>query len=332
MKKTAAAVFLAVAAAVVYAKDAEPGAASIVDARVRIGEVIENPALMTDVIKSLSAADQATFLADVNKAIGEMPASVEEKAAKYLNVNHAALKGAKKGNVATLLSEVFATVSPDALVVINERFAADVVNRSADPAVNYTDEQFTKIAVELMNKINARTAETDNPSVRSAFAILMLVRASNGSPADLADKLIETMPSEEGRELAKTEWVPSALGADGRTQSYEPMLASADVGRRPDLDFVLVVAGPQHLDALLADLLGKDGDPVAQINARTPVFDAITNVLMYQIPMLGTDAVEEEAMGILGGDVPAPKPPEPSPGPGPGPRPGPYPGQSTLGG
>ena len=274
----------------------------LAEARQKIDGVVDGSESIASLIKQLSAADQLTFLGDVNKAVSKMPASVEEKTAKHLNLNHAALKAVKgSGNVAALLAEVFATVPPEALTVINERFASDLFNRATDPKVTYTDAQFTDIALKIMETVNKRTAETDNASTRSAFAILMLLRASNGTPADLEDKLIATLPNADARELAKSEWIPSALGKDGRELGYEPILASADAGRRPDFDFVLVIAGPQLLDSLLQDIGGKNVDGLSFMRTRSPVLDAALNPLEQQIPTLGGD--------VLGAEIlPEPKP------------------------
>lgn len=274
----------------------------LAEARQKIDGVVDGSESIASLIKQLSAEDQLTFLGDVNKAVSKMPASVEEKTAKHLNLNHAALKAVKgSGNVAALLAEVFATVPPEALTVINERFASDLFNRATDPKVTYTDAQFTDIALKIMETVNKRTAETDNASTRSAFAILMLLRASNGTPADLEDKLIATLPNADARELAKSEWIPSALGKDGRELGYEPILASADAGRRPDFDFVLVIAGPQLLDALLQDIGGKNVDGLSFMRTRSPVLDAALNPLEQQIPTLGGD--------VLGAEIlPEPKP------------------------
>ena len=274
----------------------------LAEARQKIDGVVDGSESIASLIKQLSAEDQLTFLGDVNKAVSKMPASVEEKTAKHLNLNHAALKAVKgSGNVAALLAEVFATVPPEALTVINERFASDLFNRATDPKVTYTDAQFTDIALKIMETVNKRTAETDNASTRSAFAILMLLRASNGTPADLEDKLIATLPNADARELAKSEWIPSALGKDGRELGYEPILASADAGRRPDFDFVLVIAGPQLLDALLQDIGGKNVDGLSFMRTRSPVLDAALNPLEQQIPTLGGDVVGAEIL-------PEPKP------------------------
>ena len=297
---------------------------SLAEARGQIDKAIESPEKMKELMKQLSAEDQRRFLADVNKAINDLPASLEEKTAKFLNINHAAMTAAQKGNATVLLAEVFATVSPEALTVINERFAADLVSRTANPNVTYTDEQYTKIATEAMKAINERVEETDNGSTRSAFAMLMFVRASNGTPADLTDKLIDTLKNEEAKELAKSEWIPSALGKDGRETGYEPLLASADANRRPDFAQVLVIAGPQYIEALLGDLSGQNTDETTFKWTKTPVYDAVANRLKVASPTLGADAlgVAGEGGGLEGGAQegvgeestrPTPENPDPKP-------------------
>lgn len=275
---------------------------SLADARGKIDKAIESPAVMGELMSRLTADDQRQFLGDVNKAIGDMPASLEEKAAKFLNINHVAMTSAKKGNATALLAEVFATVPPEALTVINERFAIDLMNRAANPNITYTDEQYTKLAVEAMQKINERTEETGNGSARSAFAILMFIRASNGTPADLADKLIDTLKHDDAKELARDEWIPAALGRDGKTMGYESLLASADAGRRPDFAYVLVIAGPQYLDAILEDVVGKNTDQMSFMRTRTPVLDAVENPLIHQIPTLHDEPFGSDVSVPAGGN------------------------------
>lgn len=299
-------------------------------ARGQIDKIIETPDLMKTVMAGLSAEEQKQFVADVNKAIGDMPASVEERTAKFLNVNHAAVVSAAKGNKATILAEVFATVPPEALTILNERFATDLMSRSANPNITYTDEQYTKICLELMEKINERTEETDNGSTRSAFAILMLVRASNGTPEDLADKLIDTLKHDDAKELAKTEWVPAALGKDGREQGYEPILASADAGSRPDFAYVLVIAGPQYLESILHDIGGKNMDRYSFIRTRSPVLDAVENPLVHQVPTLHDEPFGGDAVAPLDPVAPLPPVPPAPPAPPAPPHPDPYPWTSRL--
>ena len=272
-------------------------------ARAQINSIIANPSSATAVMKGLSAAEQKAFLGELNAAVSKLPGSAAERTAKFLNVNHAAVKGAQKGNVGSLIAETYATVPVEVLPVICERFASDLINRKGDPNATYTDAQFEDISRDLMKKVNDRVADVDHGEVRGAFAIVMLVKASNGTPKDLMEKLIATLP-ESAREIARTEWMPSALALDGHTQSYEPLLASADAGRCPDMQFVLFCAGPQNRDALLFDLSGKSTDRVASSRVRNPVLDAVENVMGAQIPAMGGDV---SSMGMSaspkGGDV-----------------------------
>lgn len=229
-------------------------AMSLSDARAQIGACVSDSSKMAAVVKDLSAADQSAFLADVNEAIANMPGSNEAKAAAYLNANKAALKNAAKGNLATLLAEVFATVSPEALPILSERLAADLFSRTADPTKTYSDEQFVKISETVMAKVNERMASVENGAARSAFAIVMLAKASNGTPADLTENLVKTLP-EASQEVARKEWLPAALGRD-QAQSYEPILAGADASAAmPAPVVILRLAGPQLLDAMLGDVV-----------------------------------------------------------------------------
>ena len=81
---------------------------ALADARGKIGAVVAKPELMTVVMKQLSVADQKQFIASVNEAIEKLPGSADERSAKFLAVNTAALKGRQNGNLTALLAEVFA--------------------------------------------------------------------------------------------------------------------------------------------------------------------------------------------------------------------------------
>jgi len=225
----------------------------IAEARAKIGDIIANPEKMVEVMRSLSPEDQKTFVADVNAAIEKLPGSTEDKTAKYLNVNRAALKGATAGNVANVLAVKFATVSPESLTVVSERFATDLFNRDADPSVRLSDEAFEKTAKDVIGKVVQATAGSDDAGVRNTLAVVMFVKASNDSIDGLTERLVETLPNSEIRELATTEWIPAAMTA-GDQKSYDALLAYADAGKAPNLNVVLNLAGPQILDAMLIDI------------------------------------------------------------------------------
>lgn len=272
--------FLAIAAIAALAFTLQ--AASLSDARKRISEAIDDPEVMGELMASLSAEDQITFLADVNTAIESMPGSNEEKTAKFLNINRAAVRSAKPGNLVNVLAEVYATVPVESLTLINERFAADLFNRAADPSVTYSDEQFTAIAKSVTEKIQARNTGSDDAAVRNTFGVLTFVRASNGSPADLVSTLTESF-DEADRNRARNEWMPPALETPA---NYEPLLGGAeDAGEQPNIPTSIRIAGPQLLEAMLSDIVDSTNASVG--NMPTDFTDAANAV--YSNPQLFTD-------------------------------------------
>lgn len=225
-------------------------AMSLAEARGKTDAVIANPAEMTSVIKQLSTADRKSFVADVNAAIAKLPGSAEEKSAKVVNVARAALKGAPKGNakdLEALVAEIYATAPVESLCNLNEDLAKDVFNRAGDPKKTYTDEQFAGIAKSLVAAVNSRVAGTEDADVRGGFASLMMIRASNGSPASLADELAATLG--KSADTAKNEWFPEALR---KPANYDPMLASTSAEKVPEPRYVMALAGAQRNEALLS--------------------------------------------------------------------------------
>ena len=291
---------------------------SLADARSRIDKAIANPAVMTAIMQHLSAEDQKAFLAEVNKAITDMPASPEERAALFLNVNHAAMKGAAKGNLGVLVAEVFATVPVENLPIISERFAEDLFNRSADPSTSYTDQEFVRIARATMEVVNKRVGDVENTDVRSTFAALMFIRAAN---ADFSEKIVEPIVAslpESAREIAtKDGWVMAA-----KNGSYEGMLGVADAGVQPIPEQVIFIAGPQNMEVMLADLTGANVDPARLAASYNPIVDAVQNRVY---PMTGPHFGNGETFDneMIEGIINKVEKDE-GEGPGPGPHPGPY--------
>lgn len=218
----------------------------------KVGDCAQDPALLKQTISQLSAADQTAFLAEVNEAISKMPGSDEVKAAKFLDANRAAVSGATASNRSAVLAEVFATVPPEYLTVINESFASDLFNRNANPSRPFTDEEYVTLVKSTMAVITARCATAEHSAVRDAFAALMFERASGGSPEGLRDILVSTLP-EGSQEVARSEWMPAAMG-EGREKTYDPMLGVSEAGEEPNHAAVLQLSGPQIGQALLSDL------------------------------------------------------------------------------
>ena len=274
---------------------------SLADAKGRIDKAIASPVVMKAIMQHLSAGDQKAFLAEVNAAIATMPGSEAERTATFVAINRAALEGAQKGNVATLVAESFATVSPSALPALAESLGSDLMNRATDKGRTYTDEQYLKLAQVVMEKVNARTAEVDHSDVRSGSAALMFARGSNDPKPATVEALVAMLP-ESARETAKKEWFPGAL-AEGEAKSYDAMLAAADVeapeaptasadgaadGDDQTVDIQLRIAGPQIATSLIADIAGANTDPTRSMGAFNPVFDAVTAPLGQDLPNLGT--------------------------------------------
>ncbi len=258
------AVLIGVCAALVQAH-----ALTLVEARAKIGDAANDAKVMAETTAALSAADQVTFLAQVNEAISKMPGSESDRTAKYYAANKAALTNAKKGNLSNLLAETYATVSLESLVVINERFATELFSRAAGSGM--TDAQFEQIAKSNMAKIQSRTAAGSESAERNTFAILMFVRAANGSPANLADTLINDMPDAQARQMAKAEWIPAALG-DGQPKDYAPLLGSGEAEVAPIVDIQVYGPNIKRMN-LLTELSSIDSAKGLQTGSfNNPIF------------------------------------------------------------
>lgn len=224
-------------------------AMSLQEARGLIDQVIESPSEMTAVMKQLAAADQKSFVADVNEAISKLPGSAEEKSAKLVDVVRAALKGASRDSakgLVSLVAEVFATSPLESLCILNENLAQDAFNRAIDPKKTYTDDQFTRIAKSVVNAVNSRVAGLEDADVRGGFAALMMIRASNGTPETLLETLADTLG--DSAKVAKEEWFPEALK---NPANYDPMLSGTSVFSAPDPKAVHALAGAQRHEAMV---------------------------------------------------------------------------------
>ena len=260
------------------------------EVRALIGECAQNPQKMKQTIGNLSVGEQVAFLREVNAAIAKMPGSNEVKGAAFYEANRAAVTGAGKDNLKAVLAEVFATVPPEYLTEINERFAKELFSRTANPAHVPTDAEFVQLATNTMAVVIERCQKGEDASVRETFAILMLVRASGGTPENLAQTLVAMLPNAQDRETALNEWIKPAMG-DGREQSYDPMLAAAQaVDEEPDHAVVMqITGGPQVLDALLGDL-AAGGDPKSSV--------AGLGAGAFRAPGVPGAAVQESDIGL----------------------------------
>ena len=155
------------------------------------------------------------------------------------------------------------------------RFAKELFSRTANPAHVPTDAEFVQLANNTMAAVTERCQQGEDASVRETFAILMLLRASGGTPADLAQTLVAQLPNAQDRETALNEWIKPAMG-DGQEQSYDPMLASAQAkDEEPDHAVVMqMTGGTQISDALLGDLAAASDSKMTAADIGAGAFRA----------------------------------------------------------
>lgn len=226
----------------------------------KVGECALDPAALKNTISQLSSEDKAAFLAEVNAAIDKMPGSAESKAARFLAANRAAVAGAGAADRMTVLAEVYATVPPESLTIINEEFAK---NEFARPST-MTDGEYQNIVTQAMQRVVQRTATAEAGSVRAGFAGLMFIRAAGTASDATTDAVVAALPSDAQAD-AKGSWFPSALGQNGAA-TYDPMLAAAQAGDEPDHAVVVSITRSQLIDSMLADL--QSGDDARESAAK----------------------------------------------------------------
>ena len=250
----------------------------------KVGECALDPVVLKSTMSKLSSADKASFLSEVNAAIGKMPGSPEAKAAQFLSANRAAVAGAGSADRMTVLAEVFATVPPEALAIVNEEFAK---NEFARPDT-MSDEQYKRIISVAMEKIVQRCASAESGAVRSAFAGLMFIRAAGGAAEDVQSAVVAAMPA-EARLEARNTWFPAAIGKD-QPVSYDSMLGAAQAGEEADHQLTVSIFSQQIMESMLSDLqtTHKAGEEIGKIErGTTPVdfFNANTDAMGVKDPM-----------------------------------------------
>ena len=277
-------------------------AMSLADASGKVGDVANDASAVAEIVKQLDPGDQPAFLGKVNAAIDKMPGPAKEKTDAFVAANEAATRAADKSKTADMIAESFATVPVEVLPALNERYAADLVNRKTDPSRSYTDEEYLNIATNLFASIEKRNEGSDNSAVRDTFAALMLMRASGDTSASpLRDALVSMLPTDESRQLAAEDWIPAALG-EGRDKSYEPLLAAADSdsessgsnGSQPPTEAFSLVGNPVFSGSVLADIAaGSSGGAPS-----TPFADAAFGNVGSTFPIMEDSGLTRVAHSI----------------------------------
>jgi hypothetical protein len=251
----------------------------------KVGECALDPVVLKATISKLSSADKTAFLAEVNAAISKMPGSPEAKAAQFLAINRAAVAGAGSADRMAVLAEVFATVPPESLAIINEEFAK---NEFARPDT-MSSEQYKRIISGAMEKIVQRCASAESGAVRSGFAGLMFIRAAGDAAESVQAAVIAAMPSESQLEARNT-WFPAALGKDQSAASYDSMLGTAQADEEADHPLTVSIYSQQIVESMLSDLqtTHKAGEEIGKIErGTTPVdfFNSQTDAMGVKDPL-----------------------------------------------
>ena len=239
---------------------ANVSAITLAEANARIDEACLDSAAMASIVKELPAESQTAYLAQVNAAISALNESAEKKAALYLNAAKAALENAAEENKAAMLAEIFATMPVEYLPLFLDTYGVAYVNKEADPEKKMTAETYAAETAKLMSQIDARTSEGENAGVRDALAAIMFLKASGNPTPELTDSLLAQIGDEEARKLAKDEWIPAALGANGAEPSYSAILGAGDAGELPDVKLALQLADTTPMSGAFFANLATTGD------------------------------------------------------------------------
>ena len=171
--------------------------------------------------QDLQKDDQVEFVRAVNESMRTYKASTPEKRLQTIYaVNRDAVRAAPAKEKKAVIAEVFATAPMDALPTITDRFATELFSRKA-AGFSDKDDSFTEFAAATLMRVRTRMrflATHELPAARMTFAVIMVLKASEGNPADLRESVLFYIPT-GSHELARKVWIPAALGEDGNAPS-----------------------------------------------------------------------------------------------------------------
>ena len=248
MKQVKTGLLLTTAMVIVFGaisvRAAEPSSLTRVQWLKKIGTSVTSAEVLRDTLAQVPPADKVEFTQRILKAVTRMPVSPEERAAAFVKTSCACIASVNGDAKVNVIAEIFAGVPIEHLPLVTEELA-----KRFDQEYNkLSDEQYEKIASDVLRAAIVRNAQTDAPSVRDTFVILAFLRGSK-TPG-LQEKLLALLPDDRMRNLALS-WIPPAL----KDRNYDALLAAADVDSVPmSYEEVLSLVGHANLDRLLADL------------------------------------------------------------------------------
>ena len=200
-------------------------------------------------LDGLTGNDRVAFVASFNRSYAKSEEPLNGNRIKSLyRVNRDAVRGAEGADRKAVLAEVFATAPKASLPEIVDGFASELFSRKAGGFKD--DEAFIEFASAALLRISGRlNFADDEPGVRSAFAVVMFLKASEGRPDDLREMFMPYVRS-GSHVIAREEWFPAAMGDGGKTPTYEPMLTAGIRGEAPNHRISIPQGGPEELNRL----------------------------------------------------------------------------------
>ena len=296
-------------------------AAAVLLATLSLGAATEKGSFGT-AFQDLARDDQVEFVRAVNESMRNYKASTPEKRLLTIYaVNRDAVRAAPAAERKAVIAEVFATAPMDALPMITDRFAAELFTRKA-AGFSEKDDSFTEFAAATLMRVRTRMRSLsvdELPGARTTFAVIMVLKASEGKPADLRESVLFYIPT-GSYEIARKEWIPAALGEDGKPVSYQPILEAGYKGEEPAHVNELVMAPVQELNRLVGSEL-RVGDakdvkgPTPAYDPHAPILDDRTGSGLGRVPRAAVEDKDSPWFRRRRGDRPA-SPSEPYMGQG----------------
>lgn len=229
--------------------------------------------------QDLAGDDQARFVATVNLSMAKQDEPLDEKSIITLyRVNRDAVKASPPIDQKKVLAAVFSTAPKECLPYFTDHLAEDLFTRKA-AGFNPDDDSFTEFASAALLRISRALhvlQPREFPGVRSAFAVIMFIKASEGKPDDLRELFMLYVLS-GSHEITRKKWFPAAFGDDNQAPTYKPMLEAMEKGEEPDHKLPLPIHPPQ-LSVWMRGELNLDGN-TADDSGPTPSDNLSGNIV-----------------------------------------------------
>lgn len=205
-----------------------------------VGAAAQDKGMLNSAFLELDKDDKVNLVRSMNQTFtkdSDKDETAEQQAKRIKTVyalNRDAVRAAKDADKKLVIAEVFATAPMEALPTITDGFAKEVFTR-AMMNLSEKDDSFVEFAAATLLRVNSRLRQLPTrrlPGARSVFAVISFLKASGGNPADLRDQLLFYVLT-GSTTLARTQWIPAAMGDDGKPASYQQILEAGLKGEEP---------------------------------------------------------------------------------------------------